>query len=456
MAKDFVVAIELGSSKMTGIAGKKNADGSINVLALAQEDSSAFIRKGYVYNIDKTASAISSIVTNLSSQLKTQIKKVYVGIGGQSIRSYTNKIIREFPMETKITQNMVFDLMDANRATRYPEQEILDVVVQEYKVNNQMQIDPAGIECTRLEGTFLNIIYRQAFYRNLANCFATAGVRVEDMFPASVALSEAVLTESERRSGCVLVDLGADTTTVAVYFKNILRHVAVIPLGSRNITKDIASLQLDEDEAEAIKLKYAVAYTDNSDIDLDLNYSIAPDRSIESQRFIEIVESRLEEIIENVKSQIPQEYEGRLMGGFILTGGGANMRKIEIAFEKITHSTKIRIAKTICCPIFSKIDKINAKDGTLNTVIGILAKGNENCAGDEIVLGDLFQNSAMTNDVLEEKEPVEPEKLVVPEPEIVEDDEEQDEKPSKEKQKKNSGFNNLWKFIKDMVEPEEE
>ncbi|MDO5446275.1 MAG: cell division protein FtsA [Prevotellaceae bacterium] len=454
MAKDFVVAIELGSSKMTGIAGKKNADGSINVLAMSQEDSSAFIRKGYVYNIDKTAAAISNIVTDLSSQLKTQIKKVYVGIGGQSVRSYVNEIKREFPTETKITQNMVYDLMDANRATRYPEQEILDVVVQEYKVNNQLQIDPAGIECTKFEGKFLNIIYRSSFYKSLANCFATAGVHIEEPIPAPLAMAEAVLTDAERRSGCVLVDLGADTTTVVVYYKNILRHVAVIPIGSRNITKDIASLQLDEDEAEAVKLKYAVAYTDNADIDLDLEYPIAPDRSVESQKFIEIVESRLTEIIENVKSQIPQEYEGKLMAGYILTGGGSNMRKIEVAFSKLAQTNKIRIAKNICGQVFSKIDLASSNNGTLNVALGLMIKGNENCAGDEIIIGDLFGATPVA--------PIPEEPAPEPEPEPYEPTPEPEPEPEPESktwgkgQKGRKGFlAGVWETIKKMVEEEE-
>lgn len=447
MAKDFVVAIELGSSKMTGIAGKKNADGSINVLAMVQEDSSAFIRKGYVYNIDKTATAISNIVTELSNQLKTQIKKVYVGIGGQSVRSYVNEIKREFPIETKITQNMVYDLMDANRATRYPEQEIIDVVIQEYKVNNQLQIDPAGIECTKFEGKFLNIIYRQSFYKSLLNCFASAGVRIEEPIPAPLALAEAVLTEAERRSGCVLVDLGADTTTVVVYYKNILRHVAVIPIGSHNITKDIASLQLDEEEAEAIKLKYAVAYTDNSDIDLDLDYPIGPDRSVESKKFIEIVESRLEEIVENVKSQIPQEYEGKLMAGYILTGGGSNMRKIDVAFSRLAHTNKIRIAKNIFGQIFSKLDLEKANNGTLNVALGLMLKGNENCAGDEIIIGDLFGAvpvAPVPEEPVVEEEPVEaPVENPVEEP-----DTEWSDAPKK------GLLGSIWDTIKKMVEDE--
>ena len=200
---------------------------------------------------------------------------------------------------------MIIELMDANRNMTYQDQEILDAAVQEYKVGAQYQIDPVGIQATRLEGHFLNILERKSFYKNLNMCFETAGINVAEMYLAPLALADSVLTEVEKRSGCALVDIGADTTTVSVYSKNILRHLAVIPLGSGNITKDIATLQMEESDAENMKLKYGSAYTDNNDIDNELKYSIDKDRQIESRKFIEIVEGRLEEIIENVWYEIP-------------------------------------------------------------------------------------------------------------------------------------------------------
>lgn len=244
-AKDFIVAIELGSSKMTGIAGRKNLDGSINVLAVVREDSSSFIRKGVVYNIDKTALCLTNIVNKLTAQLKTKITQVYVGVGGQSIRSVKNVIARDLPSDTKVTQEVVINLMDVNSNWRYPDQEILDVATQEYKVDSQTQIDPVGIQCSHIEGNFLNILERKTFYKNLNKCFETARINVAEMYLAPLALADSVLTEAEKRSGCALVDIGADTTTVSVYSKNLLRHLAVIPLGSGNITKDIASLQME-------------------------------------------------------------------------------------------------------------------------------------------------------------------------------------------------------------------
>ena len=390
-AKEFIVAIELGSSKVTGIAGQKNLDGSIQILAVVKEESSAFIRKGVVYNIDKTAQCLTSIIKKLETQLKTEIRQVYVGIGGQSIRSVRNVISKDLPNESIVTQEMVIELMDANRNMTYPDQEILDAAVQEYKVGSQFQIDPVGIQATRLEGNFLNILERKAFYKNLNKCFETADINIAEMYLAPLTLADSVLTEAEKRSGCALVDLGADTTTVSVYSKNILRHLAVIPLGGNNITKDIATLQMEESDAERMKLKYAAAYTDNNDIDNDLKYSIDPERQIESRKFIEIVEGRLEEIIENVWYQIPSEFYDKLLGGIILTGGGSNLKNIEKAFNNHTHVDKIRVAKFVTQSIISNHEAIKAHDGTMNTVLGLLAKGDINCAGSAVDLnGDLF------------------------------------------------------------------
>ena len=121
VAKDFIVAIELGSSKVTGIAGQKNLDGSISVLAVVREDSSAFIRKGVVYNIDKTAQCLQKIVTKLETQLKTQILQVYVGVGGQSVRGVRNVVTKDLPAGTIVTDAMIDNLVDQNRNLHYPD-----------------------------------------------------------------------------------------------------------------------------------------------------------------------------------------------------------------------------------------------------------------------------------------------------------------------------------------------
>lgn len=382
---EFIVAIELGSSVFRGIAGKKNLDGSITVQALVKEDATQCIRKGVVNNIDKTATCLKNIVAKLSKTMKQNISHVYVGVGGQSVRSVRNVIVKDLPTETIVDGDIVDGLMDSNRGMDYPDLEILNVVTQEYKVGNQYVVDPVGIKGTRLEGNFLNIAQRKLFYSNLNEAFDKAGIAIAEIFPAPLVLADNVLSESEKRGGCVLVDLGADTTTVSVYHKSLLRHLAVIPLGGNNVTKDITALKMEEREAELLKLKHGSAYTEIADMDPALTYSIDGERTIESKQLIELVEARVEEIVQNVWHQVPAEYVSKLLGGIILTGGGSNMKNIELAFKKYTHMDKIRKARFVNLAIKSNIADINKHDTTLNTIISLLAKGDMNCAGGPIV-----------------------------------------------------------------------
>lgn len=396
MAKEFIVAIELGSSKLTGIAGKKSPDGSITILAVASEDSTSYIRKGVVYSIDKTAQGLSNIITKLKNSLQADITQVYVGIGGQSIHSVKNMVIKDLPMDAIVSQGMVNELMDANRNMTYPDYEIQDAITEEYKVDLQYQTDPVGIQASRLEGNFLNILWRRSFYRNLNKSFDNAGIAIAETYLAPLVMADNVLTEAEKRAGCVLVDLGAETTTVSVYYRDKLRSIAVIPLGSANITKDIESLQMEEDEAEQMKLKYGSALTDVADIDPTAVLQIDNNRTIESRKFIEVVEARTLEIIENVKTFIPSEYSDKLIGGIILTGGGSNMTNIEKAFREYTGIEKVRVAKFVTLNINSKDSKPELKrDGTMNTIISLLARGDMNCAGNPFS-NSLFDNQQFT------------------------------------------------------------
>ena len=464
MAKEFIVAIELGSTNIIGVAGKKNIDGSISILSVIKEDSTSCINKGVVYNIDKTVQCLTNIIKRLETSLKAKVAQVYVGVGGQSIRSVKNTLIKELPLDTVVNRNMT-----------YPAQEVLDAITQEYKVDAQYQLDPVGIQCTRLEANLLNILWKKSFYRNLNKCFDNAGIAIAEMYLAPLALADSVLTDVEKRVGCVLVDLGAETTTVSVYYRNILRHLAVIPLGGNNITIDIASLQMDDENAEKMKRKYASAYTESKDIDENLKYSIDEDRQVDSKTFIEIVEARLEEIIKNVWYQVPSEYTDKLLGGFIITGGVSNMKNIEKAFKQHTGVDKIRIANFVQETINSNIPEITAHDATMNTVLGLIAKGDMNCAGDELT-SDLFakeNNTEATSTLVEapkaprsitetqgrgvvpteaEKQKAEEEARRKREEEEAEQRAREEEERRLEEKRKNSPLNKLFRKTKNFFE----
>lgn len=378
-ATDFIVAIELGSSKITGIAGKKHADGSIQVLALASENSSDFIRKGVIYNLDKTAQSLTSIIKKLESTLKASIGKVYVGIGGQSLRTIRNTEVRHLEEETKISQELIDSIMDSNREVPIIDQEILEVAPQEYKVGINLLADPVGVPSDHIEGRFLNIIARSTVKQNIDKCFKQAGIEIADYIISPLALANAVLTNSEKRSGCMFIDFGADTTTVSVYKNNILRHLAVIPLGGSNITKDICSQQIEEEDAEELKKKYGNAYAEQSEEgDENPVYSVEGKCSIEARLLEDIVEARVNEILANVWNQIVLSgYEDKLLAGAIITGGATNLKNMEEAFSNRTKIDKVRIAKDSGLSLKGGLEL--KKDGMHNTIVALLAVGKENC-----------------------------------------------------------------------------
>ena len=378
---DFIVAIELGSSKISGIAGKKLPDGSIQILATASENASGCIRKGVIYNLDKTTQSLTSIIKNLESTLKASIGKVYIGIGGQSLRTIRNTEVRHMEEETKISQELIDSLRDSNRSVPIVGYQILGVAPQEYKVGNDLIIEPVGVQTDHIEARFLNIIARKNVKDNVTKCCDSAPFEIaedaEDLI-APLALADAVLTSSEKRSGCVLVDFGADTTTVSVYKNNILRHLAVLPLGGNNITRDICSQQIEEEDAEALKVRFAQAYIEpKENEDENKVYKLENGCSINAILLEEIVEARLNEILDNVANQIVLSgYENKLLAGAIITGGGINLKNIEEAFIKRTKIEKVRVAKETLISLKGLDIK---KDGSNNTLIALLAAGKENC-----------------------------------------------------------------------------
>lgn len=378
---DFIVAIELGSSRISGIAGKKLPDGSIQVLAIASENASGCIRKGVIYNLDKTTQSLTSIIKKLESTLKAQIGKVYIGMGGQSLRTIRNTEVRHMDKETKISQELIDSLKDSNRSVPIVGYQILGVAPQEYKVGNDLIVDPVGVQTDHIEARFLNIIARNNVKGNIAKCcdsvLAEIAEDAEDLI-APLALADVVLTNGEKRSGCVLVDFGADTTTISIYKNNILRHLAVIPLGGNNITRDICSQQIEEEDAEALKIKFAQAYSEpKENEDENKSYHLDNKCSINAILLEDIVEARVNEILDNVAHQIALSgYDSKLVSGAILTGGGINLKNMEEAFKKRTKIDKVRLAKETHISLKGVEIK---KDGTNNTLIALLASGKENC-----------------------------------------------------------------------------
>lgn len=403
---NFIVAIELGSSKVTGIAGRKQPDGALQVLAFAQEPSGSFIRKGRINNIIKMKTCVKSIKEKLEKTLKKNIDKAYIGIGGMGMHTVANSVRKEFGEKRVISREIVEEIQDENKHSQPADREILAAIAQEYKLGAQTQPDdPVGIQAESLEGHYLNVVVKKEVEENIHECVESSGIEIVGLPITTLALADCMVPELERHSGCVFVDMGSETTSVAVYKNNLLRHLAVIPLGGKNITRDIASLSIEENEAEQLKLEHGQAIYDFGDGHMD-PIPTKGGRTIAFEEFAGLVEARQEEIIKNIKRQIElSKYDiKQLLGGIILTGGAANMPGMEKAIEKHIGFDKIQLVKTTQTPVRSGGQQSMPRDGAANAALAILEKGEVNCNGGDLENGDIFTTPRKTDKAKEAAE----------------------------------------------------
>ena len=394
----FIVAIELGSSNVTGIAGKKMPDGTISIQAVVQEPSSMFIRRGMVFNLKKSAQCIISIKERLEERIKRKITQVYVGYGGQSIHSVFNTVSKSFNSASPISKEVVEELENENIQSNKDNYAILDVIPQSYLIGKENSSDPIGIIADNIEAKYMNILARPSLKTNIESCFKEAGLHIAGcvISPISEAISQ--LNESEKRSGCVFVNFGADTTSVVIFKDNILRYIAVIPLGSSNITKDIESCLLDEQEAESLKRRFGSAINNIETVDEgnEAIYSFAGGATLSKLKFSEIVEARMREILVNVANQIKESKmdKNTLIGGAVLSGGGSHLENLIEAFKRATGISQIRFTKSLPHVTFSKSIGIKVAEYSYISTISILEEGTQNCCGQDSEMNkiNIFDN----------------------------------------------------------------
>lgn len=409
--KDFIVAIELGSSKISGIAGKKK-DGTMQILAYAEEKTTDCIKRGMVYNIEKTYQCITNIINKLEAVLKTKIARAYIGLGGQSVRSYKTVIKRNMLTSSYITNETIDGIRQESYEIPYADYEVLENFPQEYIIDQNVVADPVGVMGTNIEGEYIDIIAKQSIRGKVNTCFDNLNIDVVEEFISPCQLANNVLTDSEKRSGCVLVDLGADTTTVIVYKNNICRYLVTIPLGSSNINKDLASIQIEGAEAEEVKLRFGDACTQDNDSSDELDgqtYTTSEGRHIDISLIKRIIESRMTEIVANVNSQIVNSnYSGKLLAGIVLTGGGANMKNIEKAFLSTNKVEKVRVARTVTQPVVktSNAGSLVVDNAMSNTLLSLLFAGTVPCGGDSFD-GGLFETQQKEEERRKRQEEIE-------------------------------------------------
>lgn len=445
--KDIIIAVELASTAIRAIAGRREPDGSMQVLAFAQEESPNTIRKGIIDNIDKTTQALTRVVAAISEKLNLKVNRIYIGLGGQSLRTVYNRVLLQFDGRELISHKTVDKMRDTNCGVVYPNAEIKEVIPQEYTVGSRSIVDPVGMQAEAIEANYLNIVARNTLEENIRKCVNNAGLEVEEVLLSPLCMANALLGNNEKRSGCALVDMGAETTTVSVYNNNTLRHLCVIPLGGSNVTSDITSLKVDAEEAEDLKRKYGTAYRTFSEENSDRKVNLSFNRTEDESKLQEIVEARYEEILANVWHHI-SPFKDKMLSGVFVTGGAARIPDLAKAFAKQADvELNLRTVKGLPANIALSHGLQIADPDRLNTLFALLLAGKVNCVGEEA-------RTPLQNE-LNFEDPKQPEDLTaaIQEPEQPEEQEEQPKAPAKPKGP--SPFKRIWSTFERMLTDEE-
>jgi cell division protein FtsA len=343
MEDKIIVGLDIGTTKIACIVGSKDEYGKINIMGYGKTESIG-VKRGVVANIENTVRSIRKAVETAGEISGVEINVVNVGIAGQHIKSYQHRgnIIRTDPDEEitemeieQLTKNMYGLSMD-------PGEEIIDVIPQEYIIDGESDIrDPVGMLGNTLEANFHIIVGQTTSAKNIWKCIERAGLTLSDLILEPIASSEAVLGDEEKEAGVVLVDIGGGTTDIAIFQDDIIRHTAVIPFGGDVITEDVKEgCSIIKKHAEELKIKFGSALASENREDevvaIPGLHGREP-KEITLKNLANIIEARMAEIIEQVYFEIKNSgFEKKLIGGIVLTGGGAQLKHIAQLTQFIT------------------------------------------------------------------------------------------------------------------------
>jgi cell division protein FtsA len=342
-ASEIIVGLDIGTTKICAIVGRRNEFGKIEVLGVGKSESNGVMR-GVVSNIEQTVQSIRLAVQEAEAKSGVDIRIVNVGIAGQHIKSIQHRGMRtRNSLEDEIAQSDIDAIIeDMYKLAMLPGEEIIHVIPQEYTVDNEQGIKhPIGMSGIRLEANCHIITGQIAAANNIYKCVRKAGLEVDEVILEPLASSEAVLTEEEKEAGVVLVDIGGGTTDIAIFQDGIIRHTAVIPFGGNVITEDIKEgCTIIKHQAELLKVKFGSALAsenhDNEIVSIPGLRGREP-KEISLKNLSHIIQARMEEIMDHVYYEIKNSgYEKKLIAGIVITGGGAQLKHLPQLVEYIT------------------------------------------------------------------------------------------------------------------------
>lgn len=355
MNENIVVGLDIGTTKVCAIVASVTDDKKINILGVGKAPSDG-LNRGVVVNIDKTVNAIRTAVEQAQLASGIEVRSVNVGIAGDHIRSVRSKgVVTIANQDNEITTSDVKRLLeDCQRIMLPPDQQILHVIPQEFIVDGQDGIsDPVGMSGMRMEADVHIITGLVSAATNIYRCVERAGFQVKDLILEPLASAYAVLDREEREAGIVLVDIGGGTTDIAVFQDNTIRHTAVVAIAGQKVTDDIRlGLSVLEDQALKLKHEYGMCFADlieEDEVITVAGISGRPPKEIKRSILAQIIQARVEEILEITSIEIKRSgYSSEMSAGVVITGGGSLIEGLpELASEILGMETKIGLPKGI-------------------------------------------------------------------------------------------------------------
>src|SRR5450432_743998 len=341
----IIVGLDIGTTKIAAIAGRKNEYGKLEILGFGRANSNG-VQHGMVLNIDQTIKAIQIALENCyASNPNLTLSEVYVGIAGHHIKSLQTRgdIVRHNNDE-EIKQAEIDQLINDQYKTYIPAgDQIIDVIPQEFTVDNFQNIpDPIGYSGVKVGANFHIITGDKNAIRNINRSVDKAGLKTKDLVLQPLASAAAVMCDHDLEAGVAIVDIGGGTTDLAVFYEGILKHTAVIPFGGENITNDIKTgLGVLKTQAEQMKVQFGSALSDeaksNAFITIPGLRGMAP-KEISVKNLAGIIQARMSEIMDFVSYHLKQVgLDNKMLnGGVVMTGGGAQLRHLIQLTEYVT------------------------------------------------------------------------------------------------------------------------
>ncbi|MDP1842617.1 MAG: cell division protein FtsA [Sediminibacterium sp.] len=377
----IIVGLDIGTTKIAAIAGRKNEYGKLEILGFGRANSNG-VQHGQVLNIDQTIKAIQAALENCAqSNPDLEISEVYVGIAGHHIKSLQTRgdIVRQDP-DVEIQSWEIDQLINNQRKTFIPAgDQIIDVISQDFHVDSIQNIkDPVGYNGVKVGANFHIITGDRNAIRNIHRAVDRSGLKTKDLVLQPLASASAVMSEIDMEAGVAILDIGGGTSDLAVFYEGILKHTAVIPFGGENITNDIRmGLGVLKSQAEAMKVQFGSALADEAKANAYITIpglKGMPAKEISVKNLAAIIQARMGEILDFVTYHLKQVGldHRALNGGIILTGGGSQLKHL-IQLTEYTTGLNARIGLPNEHLAANHIDEL--KKPMYATCIGLILKG---------------------------------------------------------------------------------